>query len=117
MSEQNTIFNNMIWRFLERFGAKGVEFLVSLILARLLSPKVYGIIALITVFTTILNVFVDSGLGNALIQKKDADDVDFSTVFLFNICICVILYIMVFLSAPLIAGFYNMPNLIPVIRV
>lgn len=117
MSEQNTIFNNMIWRFLERFGAKGVEFLVSLILARLLSPKVYGIIALITVFTTILNVLVDSGLGNALIQKKDADDVDFSTVFLFNICICVILYIMVFLSAPLIADFYNMPNLIPVIRV
>ena len=74
----NKVMANFIWRFAERCGAQGVAFIVSIVLARLLEPKVYGTIALVTVFTTILNVFVDSGLGNALIQKKNADDLDFS---------------------------------------
>ena len=73
----NKVMANFIWRFAERCGAQGVAFIVSIVLARLLEPKVYGTIALVTVFTTILNVFVDSGLGNALIQKKNADDLDF----------------------------------------
>ena len=70
----------MIWRFLERCGAQGVTFLVSVVLARLLDPSVYGTVALVTVFTAILQVFVDSVMGNALIQKKDADDLDFSSI-------------------------------------
>ena len=107
----------MIWRFLERCGAQGVTFLVSVLLARLLDPSVYGIVALVTVFTAILQVFVDSGMGNALIQKKDADDLDFSSVFYFNLLACILLYIFMFLVAPLIASFYNMPDLTPVIRV
>ncbi|MBS6764915.1 MAG: lipopolysaccharide biosynthesis protein [Clostridium sp.] len=111
------VFSNFIWRFLERFGAKGVEFIVSILLARLLAPDVYGTIALVTVFTTILNVFVDSGFGNALIQKKDADELDFSSVFYFNIVICSLLYIGMFFAAPLIAQFYDMPDLTPVVRV
>lgn len=111
------VFGNLIWRFLERCGAQGVTFIVSIILARLLDPSVYGIIALVTVFTSILQVFVDSGLGNALIQKKDADDLDFSTVFFANIFMCSLLYLIMFLSAPLIANFYNMPNLTSVVRV
>lgn len=111
------IISNMIWRFAERCGAQGVAFIVSLVLARLLEPRAYGIIALITVFTSILNVFIDSGFGNALIQKKDADDIDFSSVFYFNITICSILYILMYLSAPYIAWFYNDEQLTPVIRV
>ena len=107
----------MIWRFLERCGAQGVTFLVSVLLARLLDPSVYGIVALVTVFTAILQVFVDSGMGNTLIQKKDADDLDFSSVFYFNLLACILLYIFMFLVAPLIASFYNMPDLTPVIRV
>lgn len=106
-----------MWRFLERFGAQGVTFVVSIILARLLDPEVYGIVAIVTVFTAILNVFIDSGLGNALIQKKDADDLDFSSVFFFNMFMCVVLYLLLFAAAPFIAKFYKMPLLTPAIRV
>lgn len=111
------VLSNFTWRLLERFGAQGVTFVVSIILARLLDPVVYGTVALVTIFTTILQVFVDSGLGTALIQKKDADDIDFSTVFYFNLLICIILYLMLFISAPLIASFYNQIELISIIRV
>ena len=107
----------MIWRFLERCGAQGVTFLVSVVLARLLDPSVYGTVALVTVFTAILQVFVDSGMGNALIQKKDADDLDFSSVFYFNLSACLLLYMVMFFAAPFIAAFYNMPDLTPVVRV
>lgn len=117
MNKSNTIISNLLWRFAERCGAQGVSFVVSIILARLLVPEVYGTIALITVFTTILNVFVDSGLANALIQKKDADDVDFSTVFYFNVAVCTILYLGMFFAAPYIARFYEDTALTPVIRV
>lgn len=112
----NRIAGNLFWRFAERCGAQGVSFLVSIVLARLLTPEVYGTIALVTVFTKILNVFVDSGFGNALIQKKDADDLDFSTVFYFNIAICGLLYMLIFIAAPWIARFYQDLALIPVIR-
>lgn len=114
---RNSAISNLAWRFAERCGAQGVAFIVSIVLARILSPDTYGTIALITVFTNILNVFIDSGLGNALIQKKSADDVDFSTVFFFNILMCCILYGGLFLAAPVIAGFYNDASLTPVIRV
>ena len=117
---QNTrsqALSGLMWRFLERFGAQGVTFVVSIILARLLDPEVYGIVAIVTVFTAILNVFIDSGLGNALIQKKDADDLDFSSVFFFNLFMCVALYLLLFAAAPLIAKFYKMPQLTAVIRV
>lgn len=107
----------MLWRFLERCGAQGIAFIVSLVLARILDPSLYGTIALVTVFITIMQVFVDSGMGNALIQKKDADDLDFSTVFYFNITICVILYVVMFFTAPFIASFYNRAELTPIVRV
>lgn len=111
------IISNFLWRFAERCGAQGVTFIVQVILARLLVPEIYGTIALVTVFTSILNVFIDSGLGNALIQKKNADDMDFSSVFYFNIIVCLILYIVMFLGAPFIAKFYNDSELTSVIRV
>ena len=113
----NRIISNFIWRFAERCGAQSVSFVVSIVLARLLAPEVYGTIALVTVFTTILDVFVDSGLANALIQKKDVDDIDFSSVFYFNIFTCLILYAGVFFAAPFIASFYSDIELVPVIRV
>ena len=71
--KKSKVITNFIWRFAERLGAQGVSFIVSIILARLLEPEVYGTVALVTVITTIFQVFVDSGMGNALIQKKDAD--------------------------------------------
>lgn len=111
------VIGGFFWRFAERIGAQGVAFVVSIILARLLVPEVYGTIALVTVFTAILNVFIDSGLGNALIQKKDADDLDFSSVFYFNIIMCCGLYFLMFFAAPFIASFYNDSTLTPVVRV
>lgn len=109
--------SNFIWRFAERSGAQLVAFIVSIVLARILAPEDYGQVALITVFTTIMQVFVDSGLGTALIQKKNADDLDFSSVFYFNFVVCLILYTGMFVAAPFIAEFYNDSSLIPVVRV
>ncbi len=108
---------NIFWRFLERIGAQLVTFIVSIVLARLLDPTIYGTIALVTVFTAIMQVFVDSGLGNALIQKKNADDLDFSTVFYFNMVVCCLLYGVMYFAAPLIARFYENMELVPIIRV
>lgn len=114
---RNKAFSNMIWRFMERIGAQGVAFIVEIVLARLIAPEAFGIIALVTVFINILQVFVDSGLGNALIQKKNADDLDFSSVFYFNMAICLVLYVLMFVAAPFIADFYDMLDLTPIIRV
>ena len=115
--EKMNVFSNFIWRFAERCGAQLVSFIVSIVLARILAPEDYGTIALVTVFTAILQVFVDSGLGTALIQKKDADDLDFSSVFYFNFAVCLILYSGMFVAAPYIAIFYDDTTLTPVIRV
>ena len=114
---KKSVIGNFIWRFAERCGAQLVTFIVSIVLARILDPKDYGTIALVTVFTTILQVFVDSGLGTALIQKKNADDLDFSSVFYFNFIVCIILYVGMFIAAPYIALFYKDTTLTPVIRV
>ena len=110
-------FSGFFWRFAERCGAQGVNFIVSIILARLLLPKDYGIVALATVFISVLQVFVDGGLGNALIQKLDADDTDFSTVFYFNIIMCSIIYAGMFFAAPFIADFYGNKLITSVVRV
>ena len=109
--------SNVIWRAMEKVGAQGVSFLVSVVLARLLDPSAYGSIALITVFISVLQVFVDGGFGTALIQKKNADNIDFSTVFYFNLALCLTLYAGVFLLAPWIATSFGDPTLAPVIRV
>lgn len=116
ISNKNIIIN-LFWRFAERCGAQGVSFIVSIILARILDPEAYGTIALVTVFIAILNVFVDSGLGTALVQDKDAGDEEFSTVFYFNMLMSILLYFVMYLISPFIADFYNNESLIPIVRV
>ncbi len=116
-SVNKSVFDNFLWRFMERCGAQGVTLLVSIILARLIDPEIYGVVAIVTVITSILQVFLDTGLSTALIQKKDADDLDYSSVFYFNVVFGIVLYALLFLFAPLIAHFYKMPDLTPVIRV
>lgn len=117
MKKEYSVFSNFFWRFSERCGAQLVTFIVSIVLARILAPEDYGQVALITVFTTIMQVFVDSGLGTALIQKKDGDDLDFSSVFYFNFAVCLVLYAIMFIVAPLIAWFYKDSTLTPIVRV
>lgn len=115
--EKTKVISGLFWKFAERIGAQGVNLIISIILARILLPEDYGLIALTTIFITISNVFVESGFGTALIQKKDADDLDFSTVFYANVVISIIIYIIIFFASPLIAKFYNNMQLIPVLRV
>ncbi len=117
MDNKQTVVNNFLWRFMERCGAQGVAFIVSIVLARLLDPSVYGTVAIVSIFMLIMQVFVDSGMGNALIQKKDADDLDFSSVFWFNMAMCSLLYLIMFFAAPFIASFYDMPELTALVRV
>lgn len=116
MSSTN-ITSNFAWRLMERFGAQTVTLIVGIKLQQLLGPEVFGTVALVTIFTAIMQVFVDSGLGNALIQKKDADDLDFSSVFFFNITVCSLLYVFMYVLAPLIAAFYEKPELTALVRV
>lgn len=117
MPTKKVVLSSLLWKFLERGGTQGTQFVVSIVLARLLSPADFGLIALITIFITIANVFVQSGFNTALIQKKNADSLDFSSVFYAALCVAFALYAVMFLGAPLIADFYNRPELIPVIRV
>lgn len=114
---KQNVASGLTWKFAERILAQLVTFVVSIVLARLLSPEHYGAIAIVNIFIALANVFVVSGFGNSLIQKKDADDTDFSSVFYFNIFLGIVLYGVVFLIAPFIASFYNMPILKPVLRV
>lgn len=116
MDNRQKVFSNLIWRFMERFGSQAVSFVVSIVLARLLEPELYGSIALVLVITSILQVFVDSGMATALIQKKDTDDLDFSSVFYFNLAFCLLLYTGLFLTAPLLSRLYGDASLAPVIR-
>ena len=113
----NNVFSNLLWRFSERIGAKLISVVVNLILARILAPELYGTVTIVLVFTEILQVFVESGFGTALIQKKDADDLDFSSVFFFNLAVSVVLYTLLFAAAPLIARLYRKPELLNIVRV
>ena len=117
MSRKKIVLTNMLWRFAERCGAQGVSFVVSLVLARLLTPEDYGVVSLITIFTSILTLFIDSGFKNALIQKKNADQLDFTTVFYFNVFLGAVLYFVMFAASPLIADFFGRPDMVAFIRV
>lgn len=117
MFMKNVIISSLLWKFAERISAQAITFILSIILARLLSPSDYGVIAILLVFITIADVFVNAGFGSALIQKKDADDLDFSSVFYFSFIFSVFVYLVVFLAAPFIANFYKMPILQPTLQV
>ncbi len=108
--------NGVIWSAIERFSVQGVSFLLGIVIARLVTPGEYGLIAMLAIFMAIAQSFIDSGFGNALIQKTDRNEVDYSTVFYFNIVISAILYGILYLCAPLIARFYNQPELTSVTR-
>lgn len=114
---KNKVLSSLIWKILERGGVQGVQFVLSIILARLVSPSDYGMVAILLVFIQIANVFIQSGFNTALIQKKDSDNVDFSSIFYLSIFVAVVLYIILFFTAPLIAKFYSQPLLKSLLRV
>lgn len=108
---------SVIWSTIERFSVQGVQFAVSIVIARLLFPSDYGLIAMLSIFMALAQTFVDSGFANALIQKKNKTDADFNTVFYFNIGISVLVYFLLYITAPYIASFYNEPELKLITRI
>lgn len=105
------------WSAIERFAVQGIQFIIGLILARLLSPSDYGIIGMLAIFMAISQTIIDSGFSKALIQKQDRTEIDFSTAFFFNIVVGLICYLILFLTSPYIASFFNEPVLKDVLRV
>lgn len=119
MSNSKSTLENLIWKFSERITAQIVTFIVSIVLARLLTPEDYGVVSIVTIFITIANVFVSDGLGSALIQKRTVDSLDYSSALYFNIGFSTIVYFILFLLAPLISQFFGngYEILTPVLRV
>ena len=105
------------WNAIGRFSTQGVSFVISILLARILTPSDYGVVGMIGIFMAIAQTFIDSGFGSALIRKKDCTDEDFSTAFYFNIAVGVICYLILFFTAPLIADFFDTPILRDIVRV
>ena len=117
MDRKTKVVSNLLWRFFERFGYQAVNIVVGIILARKLGPGPAGDIAVVLAVVNILRVFADSGMANALIQKKDPDDLDFSSVFFFNLGFSLLLYGLLFMTAPRIAAYYGNNGYIPILRV
>jgi len=111
------ILSGLLWKYAEKCGVQGVQFIVQIILARLLSASDYGVVAIITVFIAIANVFIQSGFASALIQKVEADEGDFSSVFFISTTVSVACYLILFSVSPLIAGYYGEPELVSILRV
>jgi len=107
----NSVIKSLFFKFAERCGYQGIAFIVQLILARLLTPSDYGVLTILAIFVNISQVFVQSGLNTALIQRKDVTEKDYSTVFYVSLGIAVFLYIVLFFAAPFIGAFYEMPDL------
>ncbi len=114
---KHNILYSFVWKLSERFSVQGISFIVSICLARLLRPSEYGEIALIMVFINTANVIIDGGLSTALIQKKEANKTDFSTIFYATVIVSLVIYAILFLSAPAIASFFRQPSLDHVIKV
>lgn len=109
--------NGIVWSGIERFSVQGIQFFLSIVIARLVLPSDYGMIAMLSVFLAIAQCFIDSGFSNALIQKQNRTETDYSTVFYFNIVIGVLLYILVYIFSSYIAVFYNEPHLEDITKV
>lgn len=114
---KRSVVSGVFWSGLERFMAQGVQMVFSFAIARVLSPEDYGLVAMFMIFLAISQCFVDSGLNNALVQKKDRNEKDFSTVFYFNILIAFVIYALLCISAPFISEFYNQPLLESIIYI
>ena len=114
---KSKVLKSFLWKFLEKCSVQITTFIVTIVLARILTPDEFGIIAIIIIFVNLANVIVEGGLTAALIQKKEADDIDFSTIFTSSLILSILLYIILFFLAPYISGFYDDNELIPIIRV
>ena len=116
-SLKNKTVKGVGWSAADAFLGQGVSFIVGLVLARLLSPDEYGLIGIVTIFTTVMLGIVDSGFSNSLIRKKNVTEEDYSTLFFFNLAVSIGLFTLLFLGAPWIAEFFARPQLLSLVRV
>ncbi|WP_340153100.1 lipopolysaccharide biosynthesis protein [uncultured Marivirga sp.] len=112
-----TATRGVLWSAVNKFATQFMQFGIGIVLARLLLPSDFGLIGMLSIFIAISSTFIDSGMNSGLIQKQQRTDVDFSTVFVFNLVISAAFYLLLFISAPLIASFFNQPTLVPLTRV
>lgn len=117
MAKKNKIVNGLIWNYVERFSKEGVSLLISIVLANLLTPEQFGAIAILNVFISFSNVLIVTGFSTSLIQKKEINKTDISSVFYCSFAISMVLYILLFIFSPYIASYYEMPELRNVLRV
>lgn len=113
----NKISKGFLWSAVDYFSVQIVQFILSIIIARLVSPSAYGIVVMVQVFMSFAQLFIEGGFITALIQKKDRTDIDYYTVYIFNMILSIVLYGLMFLTAPYIASFYNEPQLTSLTRV
>ena len=109
--------HGIVWSAIERFSLQGVQFLIGIILARLLSPSDFGMIGMLSIFLGVSQTFIDCGFSNALIRQKEASVNDYGTAFIINFAISLLAFIILFIVAPFVASFYKMPDLLPIMRV
>ena len=117
VSLKERTFYGIMWSGVERFSVGGIMFLLQIVMARMLSPEDYGIVGMLAIFVAVAQSFVDSGFSNALIQKNDRTELDYSTVFYFNVVVGCVFYLLLFFSSPFIASFYKTPILLELTRV
>ena len=116
-SLKNKTVKGVAWSLTDNLANQGITFLVGLVLARLLTPTEYGVIGIIMIFIAVFNSIVDSGFSSALIRKTNTTHTDYNTVFLFNIVLSILLYVVIYIGAPAIAHFFNNDSLIILTRV
>ena len=116
-SLKNKTVKGVVWSSVERFSVQGVQFLVMLVIARLLDPKDFGLVGMLAIFLAVAQSLIDSGFSQALIRKQDRTEVDNSTVFYFNIVVSAVLYLILYAIAPWVSDFYNEPQLCSLMRV
>lgn len=117
INTKQKLFSGVLWNTTEKFLVKGSSFVISIFLARILSPSDYGLIGMLAVFIALSNTFIESGFVRALVQKQNCTDIDYSTAFYSNLGMSVLIYIILFIAAPFIASFYNEPSLCSILRI
>jgi len=117
MSIKEQAKSTVIWSSIERFSVQGIQFILMILLGKLLAPDIFAPVAMLNIFMAVAQTFIDSGFANALIQRKERQENDYSTVFYFNIAISLPIYFLLYFCAPLIANFYEMPLLVDLTRV
>ena len=116
-SIRKKFFSGLVWTLIQNVAVRALGVIITIVLARLLMPEDYGLIGMLSIFIAISEVFIQSGFGQALIQKSNCTDDDFSTAFYFNVGVSIFIYVLLFFAAPFIADFYHEPSLVMLTRI